>query len=88
MVPGEIGDTVMVDRGRGDARNILGIIRDLNETYRIGVQAGVIKEGFSRNQFQVCETKLLSENDVDHLVHTCPFEKQCQPSHWEGVKGL
>ena len=56
MVPGEIGDTVlvpipMVDRGRGDARNILGIIldRDLNETYRIGVHAGVIKGRFARN---------------------------------------
>ncbi|XP_070182237.1 KRAB-A domain-containing protein 2-like [Littorina saxatilis] len=47
MIPGEIGQTVLVpipsvDRGRGDPRNIVGVIvdRDVNENYTIAVRAG------------------------------------------------
>lgn len=58
---GEPGDNVavlipLVDRGRGDPRNILGVIinRDLETNlYRIAVRAGILATGYSRNQF-VC----------------------------------
>ncbi|KAK7489628.1 hypothetical protein BaRGS_00019023, partial [Batillaria attramentaria] len=70
---GEPGDNVAipipsVDRGRGDPRNILGIIvnRDLDtDLYRIAVKAGVLSGQYSRNQFDLCPQRLLSEQDVD-----------------------
>ena len=48
LVPGEPGNSVtipipMVDRGRGDPRNIMGLVvekRD-NETYKLATKAGV-----------------------------------------------
>lgn len=69
---GEVGDNVavpvpLVDRGRGDARNILGVIlnRDIStDTYTIGVKAGVLKGGFSRNQFDLCPQRLLNNEDI------------------------
>ncbi|XP_037780257.1 uncharacterized protein LOC119576683 [Penaeus monodon] len=56
-----------VDRGRGDPRNILGVIvsRDLdNGQYKIAVKSGVLKGQYSRNQFDLCSQRLLSEDDV------------------------
>ena len=51
---GEIGDNVtlpvpMVDSGRGDARNILGVIvnREIDtDIYTIAVKSGVLKGGY------------------------------------------
>ena len=70
-VPGNIGDNVtvpipLVDRGRGDPRNIIGVItdRDMNDMYRIAVRAGVLKGKYSRNQFDLCAHKLLTDSDV------------------------
>ena len=69
--PGNPGDNVtvpipMVDRGRGDPRNIMGLIidRDDKDMYRIAVRAGVLKGKYSRNQFDLCVQKLLQETDV------------------------
>ena len=71
-VPGDIGDNVtvpipLVDRGRGDPRNIMGVIidRDNNDMYRIAVRAGVLKGKYSRNQFDLCAHKLLTDSDVN-----------------------
>lgn len=68
---GDIGDNVtipipMFDRGRGDPRNIIGIIvdRDENDMYRIAVRAGVLKGKYSRNQFDLCTQKLYVMEDV------------------------
>jgi len=46
----------LVDRGRGDPRNIMGVIveRDNNDLYVISVRAGILKEKYSRNQFDLC----------------------------------
>ena len=57
----------LVDRGRGDPRNLLGVITDKNENdmYKIAVKAGVLKSRFSRNQFEVCSYALLSDSDVN-----------------------
>jgi len=72
MVAGKVGDSVavpipLVDRGRGDPRNILGIVLDRNENdlYTICVKGGILRGEYSRNQFDVCPQTLLTEQDVD-----------------------
>jgi len=72
LVAGEIGDNVavpipLVDRGRGDPRNILGIIvsRDDSNNYRIATRSGILKGKYSRNQFDICPERLLFENDIN-----------------------
>ena len=55
----------LVDRGRGDPRNILGVNvhSDLEtDIYKIAVQAGVLNGGCSRNQFDSRPRKLLTED--------------------------
>jgi len=70
-VPCKIGDNVtvpvpLVDRGRGDSRNIMGIIvdRDESDLYRIAVKGGILHGKFSRNQFDLCNQILLLPSDV------------------------
>ena len=57
----------LVDRGRGDPRNILGKIlnHDENDLYTICVKSGILKGTFARNQFDVCPKALLQESDVN-----------------------
>ncbi|XP_037776951.1 uncharacterized protein LOC119573921 [Penaeus monodon] len=70
---GESGDNVAVpipavDCGRGDQRNILGVAvsRDLgNNQYKIAVKSGVLKGQYSRNQFDPCPQRLLTEDNVN-----------------------
>ena len=71
LVPGEIGDNVavpipLVDSGRGDPRNMLGVIvsRSEDDQYRVATDSGVMKVGFSRNQFDLCPERSLTENDI------------------------
>ena len=52
---GNSGDNIiipipLVDRGRGDPRNIMGVILDRNENdmHRIAVRAGILKGSYSR----------------------------------------
>ena len=70
QVAGNPGDNViipipLVNRGRGDPRNIMGVILDRNENdmYRIAVRAGILKGSYSRNQFDLCPHPLYSMND-------------------------
>ena len=69
---GQVGNNVAVPipivyRGRGDPRNLLGVIVDLDENnmYTINVKAGILKGKFSRNQFDLCPQRLLTDADVD-----------------------
>ena len=69
---GEIGDNValpipLVDRGRGDPRNILGVIvsRSINDQYKVATKSGVLKGSYSRNQFDICPERLLIEGDIN-----------------------
>ena len=69
--PGKVGDNVtvpvpLVDRGRGDSRNILGVIidRDENDLYRIAVKGGILNGKYSRNQFDLCNQILLLPTNV------------------------
>ena len=69
---GEPGDNVavpipVVDRGRGDSRNILGVIvdRDFTDQYTIAAKAGIPNGKYSRNQFDLCPQKLLCNADVN-----------------------
>ena len=92
-VPGNIGDNVtvpipLVDRGRGDPRNIISVIvdRDMNDMYRIAVRASVLKGKYSRNQFDLSAHKLLTDRNVSQneevaLRTAVQMESKC------GVKG-
>ena len=69
----QIGDNVaipipQVDRGRGDPRNIVGIVIDSNpemDSYKIAVKAGTLRDKYFRNQFNVCPKNLISEADIN-----------------------
>ncbi|XP_068206217.1 KRAB-A domain-containing protein 2-like [Palaemon carinicauda] len=80
MDRGKVGNNVtipipMVDRGRGDPRNIMGIIMDIdeNDNYTIAVKSGILSGKYTRNQFDLCmEEKLIIEEEepcVMHLTH-------------------
>ena len=89
MTAGQVGDNVtipipLVDRGRCDPRNIMGIIRsrDENDFYVIAVRGGVLKGKYSRNQFDICKHVLLNETDVKldvqvSLREGVNFESKC-----------
>ena len=69
---GEAGDNVavlisMVDRGRGDPRNILGVIVDWDEhnMYRIAVKAEILSIKYFKNQFDLSLQQLLNDSDVN-----------------------
>ena len=65
------GDTVALSIpqvDRGDPRNILGLVMDHDldtDLYRIAVKAGILKESYSRNQFDCCPERLLTEDNVN-----------------------
>ena len=69
---GVTGDNVavpvsLVDRGRGDPRNILGVIVNRNldmDQYTIAVKTGILNGSYSRNQFDLCPQRLLILSDV------------------------
>jgi len=68
----EVGDNVavpipMTDRGRGDPRNILGVILDCDKhnMYTIAVKSGIISCKYARNQFDLCPQELLTYCDVN-----------------------
>ena len=70
-VAGNPGDNViipipLVDRGKGDPRNIMGVIvdRNQNDSYSIAVHAGLLKGRNSRNQFDVCNQQLYTLSDM------------------------
>lgn len=52
-----------VDRGRGDARNILAVVlrKTDDELYRLGTKQGVVKTMYSRQQFTVCQKHYLKK---------------------------
>ncbi|XP_066964221.1 KRAB-A domain-containing protein 2-like [Macrobrachium rosenbergii] len=69
---GEIGDNValpipLVDRGRGDPRNILGVIvsRSINDQYKVATKSDVLKGRYSRNQFDICPERLLIRGEIN-----------------------
>ena len=72
LKPAELFDNVAipiptVDRGRGDPRNILGVILDKsdNDLYTVAVKAGVLKPKYTRNEFSLCPQKLLTKDHVN-----------------------
>ncbi|CAH2005632.1 unnamed protein product [Acanthoscelides obtectus] len=69
--PCSVGDTVRVkipdvDRVRGDFRNILMTVIEkiYDEFYKLANKRGTIEEMFSRNQFSVCNEKLVDMESV------------------------
>ena len=76
LAPSQKGDNVaipipLVDRGRGDPRNILGVILDRsdNKNYTLATKHGILKGAYSRNEFELCPEKLLLTSEVDLTTH-------------------
>ena len=66
---GKIGDDIaipipLIDRGRGNPRNILGIIVD-HDDQDIAVKACMLSNKYSRNKFNICPQQLLQNSDVN-----------------------
>ncbi|KAL4702130.1 hypothetical protein ACJJTC_016054 [Scirpophaga incertulas] len=55
-----------VNRGRGDARNIIGVILTItdDELYQIGTKNGILKQLYARSQINVYPRVLLDADDV------------------------
>ncbi|KAK4880224.1 hypothetical protein RN001_008370 [Aquatica leii] len=75
--PVPLGTTVRipipeVDRGRGDARNILAVVlqKTDDELYELGTKQGVIKTLYSRHQFTACHHKLPKKEHVSNQETT------------------
>ena len=96
---GEPGENVavpitLVDRGRGDPRNIPGVIvnRDLEtDIYKIAVKAGVLNGGFSRNQFDLCPQSCLLKIKTEKMsvsISLCLCGQRSQRSRHQESKGL
>ncbi|KAK3097449.1 hypothetical protein FSP39_009713, partial [Pinctada imbricata] len=72
--PIDVGDSVLVpipnvDRGRGDTRNLLCLVMEINDgQHKLGTIFGVLDAMFSRNQFTVTTYQGLNENDIKKSV--------------------
>lgn len=73
---GQRGDNVaipipLVDRGRGDPRNILGVILDRseNDNYTLVTKNGILKGAYARNDFELCPQKLLYLSEMNCVKH-------------------
>ena len=70
--PVEVCDNVtipipQVDRGRADPRNIIGIVTECsdNAMFTVVVKSGILNVKYSRNQINVCATKLYTIDDFN-----------------------
>ncbi|KAI6655720.1 hypothetical protein LOD99_1862 [Oopsacas minuta] len=88
--PGCPGDNVAVpipsvDRGRGDPRNIQGVIlyRDERDQYNIAVKSGILKGLYSRNQFAESAT-----GGQGFTKCNCQGSKKCQTNRCKCYKLL
>ncbi|KAL8617489.1 hypothetical protein ACOMHN_062700 [Nucella lapillus] len=61
----------LVDRGRGNPRNILGVILDRseNDNYTLVTKHGILKGAYTRNEFELCPQKLLSLSEMNCVKH-------------------
>ena len=92
----KIGDTVTIpipdsDRGRGDPRNMIGMVMDYEPTYdkyTIGTKAGILTVSLSGNQFNVCENVFLYEEDInkDREISLRQAVKANSPHGGQGFK--
>jgi hypothetical protein len=56
------------DPGRGDPRNMIGMVMDHEVTYdkyTIGTKAGILTVSLSRSMFDVCGNFFLQEQDIE-----------------------
>ncbi|XP_026464653.1 KRAB-A domain-containing protein 2-like [Ctenocephalides felis] len=74
--PAVIGDNVRVsipdiDRGKTDPKNLICVVLskdDNTDLYKLGIEEGVLKQSYSRNEFVVCEQKFLSGEEISQDV--------------------
>nr|CAH7713569.1 unnamed protein product [Callosobruchus chinensis] len=70
----EMGDTVRlpvpdVDRGRGDPRNVLGVVMAVEDDmyYKIGTEKGTLPQLLTRNQLSICPVPLIAAEKVSGI---------------------
>ena len=72
--PISVGDTVAVpipnvDRGRCDARNLIGrVISKSNDMFKIGTPEGILNKLYSRNQIEHCSRTLIEEHEINSNI--------------------
>ena len=86
----DVGDSVLVpvpsvDRGRGDPRNLLCYVMEVNEDrYRLGTKYGILDTTFARSQFTVTTYQVLSEDSIKTDVILSVREAARAPSIGDG----
>jgi len=85
---GNIGDNValpvpMVDRGREDSHNILGVIIDKNENdlYTTATRHGILSNKYTRADFTLCPQQLLKDSDIKTDINMFHFVKPWNVQH-------
>ena len=75
MTSANVGDTVIIPIAKPDvmiplgSKNLMGVIMDKNEDlYAIGTDQGRLESRYTRNQFDVCPTKLQKIDSVPDSV--------------------
>ncbi|XP_072400942.1 uncharacterized protein [Diabrotica undecimpunctata] len=54
-----------LERGKGDQRNILGVVLDNTDGfYKVGTSSGILPQLFARNQIAPCKAMFMSNTDV------------------------
>ena len=73
--PASVGDTVrflvLVNRSKCAPRNVLGVVMNVDAEkylYRIGTSHGVLKNLFTRGDFDVCKESFIHTDDVPEGV--------------------
>ena len=69
--PANVGDTVIIPIAKPDvmiplgSKNLMGVIMsNENDLYSIGTDQGILTSLYSRNQFEVCQTKFLEISTI------------------------
>ncbi|GFU58112.1 KRAB-A domain-containing protein 2 [Trichonephila clavipes] len=69
FAPAHIGHTVRVqvldvNGGCTDNRNVLAIVVEIEDFYKLANENGTLKQLYTRNQFVICKEKLLSIHEI------------------------
>ena len=81
----------LVDRAKTDHRNLLGLIVAVDESglFQIRTKVGLLASKFARNQFELCEHRLLTTDDIpaetkDTVISVRQAAIACSQSHGQG----
>ena len=91
--PAQVGDSVIVpipevDKSRGDANNLMAVVVQSQKDgfYTLGTRHGILKQLYTRNQFEVCQEQHLLEEDVPR--HEIGLREAANKSSMFGGQGF